>query len=100
MVGVLDRLQQIKDPGYKSTVERPPYHYQIPLEFIPGIGPKTIDKLLKVFGTEMNVLHKATFSQLRDVVSEKNARLIISARKGDLNMKTGGGGNYGKILEY
>ncbi len=98
VVGVLDRLEQIRDPGYSSTIQRPPYHYQIPLEFIPGIGPKTIDRLLEVFNTEMNVLHRATLPQLREVVGEKTANLIVSAREGNLNMKTGGGGSYGKIL--
>ena len=57
-MGVFDRIQIIKDKKEtKSPKNRPPYIYQIPLTFIPGLGAKTIDKLLNHFGTEMDILH-------------------------------------------
>ena len=58
-MGVYDRIQIIKDKKEsKSPENRPEYVYQIPLSFIPGLGNKTIEKLLSSFDTEMNILHK------------------------------------------
>lgn len=72
-------------------------HYQVPLEFIPGVGPKTIDKLIKVFGNEMNILHRASKEEISQVISEDIARMIIKARQGTLSIAHGGGGTYGKV---
>ncbi|ASS75028.1 TIGR00375 family protein [Tumebacillus algifaecis] len=97
--GVLDRIRSIAnrtEPMHPP--HRPPYFYQIPLDFIPKVGKKTIDKLLDHFGTEMNVLHRATEEQLHEVVGPKIARDIVLARAGQLAIATGGGGIYGKIL--
>jgi len=97
VVGVLDRLEIIKDRKEPKIINRPPYHYQIPLEFLPKVGPKTIDKLIERFGNEMNILHKATEEELAEVVKEDIARKIILAREGRLDIREGGGGVYGKI---
>ena len=35
------------------TAKQRKYIYQIPLGFIPGLGPKAIEKLLSNFGTEI-----------------------------------------------
>lgn len=97
--GVLDRIQSIADrtePVHPPF--RPPYFYQIPLEFIPKVGKRTVDKLLDHFGTEMNVLHLATEAQIADVVGNKIAHDIVRARQGQLPISVGGGGTYGKIL--
>ena len=47
----------------------------------------------------MNVLHHITEEQLESVVSRKLARLIVRARKGELNISSGGGGKYGKVKD-
>lgn len=97
-MGVYDRIEIIKDKKEtKSPEGRPPYIYQIPLQFIPGLGGKTIDKLLNAFETEMNILHKLSFDDIEGVVGEKIARNIVNAREGKINVQAGGGGNYGKI---
>ncbi len=97
-MGVYDRIEMIKDKKTsKSPVSRPPYVYQIPLTFIPGLGGKTIDKLLDIFKTEMNVLHKASFDDLEGVVGEKIAKNIVNAREGKIRITEGGGGVYGKV---
>lgn len=95
--GVFDRLQEIKDSAENSGPERPPYIHQVPLEFIPGLGPKTLEKLLDHFGTEMNVLHEASFEALAHVTGERVARYIALARDGKLVLETGGAGRYGKV---
>ena len=96
--GVFDRIDLIKDK--KETISpknRPPYIYQIPLQFIPGVGGKTIDTLLKTFETEMNILHNLSYDDIEAVVGEKVALNIEKARKGKMKVHSGGGGNYGKI---
>ena len=93
-MGVYDRIQIIKDKEEsKSPENRPEYVYQIPLTFIPGLGNKTIEKLLGHFETEMNILHKLSFDDLEAVVGEKNARNIINAREGKMKVQEGGGRN-------
>ncbi|KEO82382.1 endonuclease Q family protein [Tumebacillus flagellatus] len=97
--GVLDRILTIADRGQPvHPPHRPPYYYQIPLEFIPKVGKRTIDKLLDHFGTEMNILHRATVEQIAEIVGPKIAQDIARARRGELPMIVGGGGTYGKIV--
>jgi len=96
--GVFDRIELVKDKKEtKSPENRPPYIYQVPLTFIPGVGGKTIDKLLDNFETEMNILHKLSKDDIEAVVGEKIANTIERARTGDMKVHSGGGGNYGKI---
>ena len=96
--GVFDRIELIKDKEEtKSPANRPPYIYQIPLGFIPGLGGKTIAKLLDTFETEMNIIHKLSKDDIEAVVGEKVANNIINAREGNAKIQAGGGGNYGKI---
>ena len=97
-MGVYDRIVEIKDKQEsKSPEKRPVYNYQIPLTFMPGLGGKTIEKLIKTFDTEMNILHKLSFDDLEAVVGEKNARNIVNAREGKMKIQEGGGGVYGKV---
>lgn len=96
--GVFDRIELIKDKEQtKSPETRPPYIYQIPLGFIPGVGGKTVEKLLDHFETEMNILHQLSKDDLEAVVGEKIANHIEKARTGNCVVHAGGGGNYGKI---
>ena len=96
--GVFDRIELIKDKKQtKSPANRPPYIYQIPLQFIPGVGGKTIEKLLNTFETEMNIIHKLSEDDIEAVVGKKIATNIINARDGKMQVHSGGGGNYGKI---
>lgn len=97
-MGVFDRIEIIKDKKEsKSPDNRPQYIYQVPLTFIPGLGGKTIDKLLNRFETEMNILHKLSKDDIEQVVGEKIANNIIAAREGKLGIQAGGGGVYGKV---
>ena len=96
--GVFDRIELIKDKKEtKSPENRPPYIYQVPLGFIPGVGGKTIEKLLDAFETEMNILHKLSKDDIEMVVGEKVATSIEAARTGNAKIQSGGGGNYGKL---
>lgn len=96
-MGVLDRIITIADKKQsKSPANRPPYVYQVPLTFVPGLGSKTIDKLLNTFETEMNILHKLSEDDIEAVVGEKVAKTIVAARSGQVHIQAGGGGVYRK----
>lgn len=97
VMGVKDRIEAIKDRNVPKMSGRAPYHYQVPLEFLPKVGPKTIDRLIERFGNEMKILHEADYDELTAVVKEDIARNIILAREGKLGIKAGGGGIYGRI---
>ncbi|MGJ9456883.1 endonuclease Q family protein [Oceanobacillus sp. CF4.6] len=94
--GVFNRIQELKT-GENTMTHRPPYLHQVPLEYIPTLGPKTYKKLLERFGTEMNVIHNATIEELVETVSDKLAHSIIQMREGKLKINAGGGGKYGSI---
>ncbi|MGC9319110.1 MAG: endonuclease Q family protein [Armatimonadota bacterium] len=95
--GVLDRIVQIADyEEPQSPGHRPPYRYQVPLEFVPGVGTVTLNRLINRFGSEMAVLHEATRVELGQTVGQKIAELIVHAREGTLPLRAGGGGHYGK----
>ena len=97
----MDRIVQLGQAAGRAeplvSSHRPPYVYQVPLEFIPGIGPKLLDKLLDRFGTEMAVLHDASADALAETVGAPAAEKIVRARSGDLALDAGGGGRYGKV---
>ena len=98
VIGVLDRIEIIKDKSEtKNPVHRPPYLHQVPLEYIPGLGAKTIQKLIAHFGSEMNILHYVGKDDLEAVVKSEAAENIIKAREGKLEIEAGGGGIYGSI---
>ena len=97
--GVLDRIAEIADcPEPRPPNHRPPYHYQVPLLFLPAVGPVALGKLLNRFGTEMKVLHEAGREELVQAVGEKAAESIMRAREGTLALLPGGGGRYGKAV--
>ncbi|PZE22020.1 endonuclease Q family protein [Paenibacillus xerothermodurans] len=98
--GVVDRIIAIGDrPKGQPCVpaHRPPYYYQVPLQYIPGLGPKKLNALLERFGTEMNLLHKASRAELAETAGAEIADYIVLARSGLLTLQSGGGGHYGKV---
>lgn len=102
VLGVLDRIRHYRawQEGRFDRVprERPPYVHQIPLSFVPGLGKRSFERLLAAFGTEMGVLHRATPEALAEVVGAKLAGLVVGAREGRLQIESGAGGIYGKVL--
>lgn len=94
--GVALRIQELSEQLVNQRV-RPPYIHQVPLDFIPGLGPKMMDRLVNAFGTEMNILHRISLEQLEQIVPQKIAKMIDLARTGQLAIEVGGGGIYGKI---
>jgi len=96
--GVLDRLAEIGDQSSPaSPPHRPPYIHQVPLEFVPGVGRRTLDRLIAVCGSEMGVLHRATREELAAAAGEAVAERILLARAGRITVQAGGGGVYGRV---
>ncbi|MBS4209691.1 endonuclease Q family protein [Bacillus sp. FJAT-50079] len=94
--GVSERITELATND-EAPPHRPSYIHQVPLDFIPGLGPKTLEKLFNYFGTEMNILHHVSEEELMEVVKPALAKLIVKARNGELVISAGGGGKYGKI---
>lgn len=97
--GVFDRILDIADREKpRVSAHHPSYHYQVPLEFIPGLGKAKMNVLLQAFGTEMNILHRTDEEEIAAVVGPELASLIGKARSGTLELSAGGGGTYGKVV--
>ncbi|MFS0672735.1 endonuclease Q family protein [Ornithinibacillus sp. 179-J 7C1 HS] len=96
--GVADRIEELADFDGK-VINRPPYLYQVPLEYLPKLGPKTFKKLLENFQTEMNIIHQVPYEELIEIIPEHIAKSIIQMREGKLVITAGGGGKYGSVKQ-
>jgi len=94
--GVYDRIQTLKD-NEENINKRPDYMYQVPLEYIKGLGPKSMEKLLENGKTEMHIIHHMPQDILEKYVKPTIAAQIIQLRHGKLQIEAGGGGKYGKL---
>ena len=96
--GVEDRVIEIADGKSISPENRPEYIYKIPLEYIPKLGKKTKEKMLELYGTEMNILNKVSIENIEENFGKQIAKNIEIARNGNITIKNGGGGIYGKLI--
>src|SRR5207245_10098415 len=79
---VLHLIQQIRDETHRFAVT---FHRQrrgrrqthSALHEIPGVGPKTAQKLLKEFGSVANI-QRAGVEKLRSIIARKSAERILS----------------------
>lgn len=97
--GVYQRIKELsgKEGKRTSLYGRPPYIHQVPLQFIPKLGPKRLEKLRERFGTDMNIIHEAAKEDLEQIVPEEVSENILLARIGKLSIQSGGAGRYGKV---
>jgi len=82
---VLHLIQQIRDETHRFAVtfhrqRRGKRQTQSALNEIPGIGPKTAQKLLKEFGSVANI-ERAGVEKLSTIISRKTAEKIIAGIK-------------------
>ena len=96
--GVEDRVLEIADGKSISPKNRPEYIYKIPLEYIPKLGKKTKEKMLELYGTEMNILNKVSIENIDENFGKQIAKNIEIARNGNITIQNGGGGIYGKLI--
>jgi excinuclease ABC subunit C len=79
---VLHLIQQIRDETHRFAVtfhrlRRGKRQTETALDEIPGVGPKTVQKLLREFGSVAN-LKRASIEKLAKVVSSKTAEKILA----------------------
>jgi len=100
VMGVYDRVMSIRDYDEPHhPVGRPPYHHRVPLKDLPGVGPRTLQRLWQAFPSEIDILEHAPVERIAQVGGTGVANLIVAMRKGRLNIRPGGGGYYGKVLK-
>ena len=84
--GVEDRVLEIADGKSISPKNRPEYIYKIPLEYIPKLGKKTKEKMLELYGTEMNILNKVSIKNIEENFGKQIAKNIEIARNGNITI--------------
>ncbi len=94
--GVADRIEELSTSD-SAVPARPDYIYQVPLDYLPGVGKKTYEKILDAFGTEMSIIHEASFEEMIEIIPKNVAASILAMRAGELTIAEGGGGVYGKV---
>jgi excinuclease ABC subunit C len=79
---VLHLIQQIRDETHRFAVtfhrqRRAKRQTKTALSDVPGIGPRTAEKLLRKFGSVANI-HRAGIDKLSTVVTRKSAEKILA----------------------
>jgi len=98
VAGVYDRIVSIRDYSEpRQPLGRAPYYCRVPLQKLPGIGPKTLEKLRAGLGSEIDICENANQDDISKIAGETVAALIMEMRKGRLDISPGGGGRYGKV---
>ncbi len=96
--GVADRIEEIADaPAGRHPSTRPQYRYQAPLYMLPGLGSKTLTKMVDELGTEMELIHAVCLSDIERVGGRRVAAAMAAVRNGTATVQSGGGGIYGKV---
>jgi len=109
-IGVDYRVEEIakESKDYKPKNAKP-FYTLIPLQELIAVVYdikqlqskkvwESYNKLIKEFKNEFNVLLNVSFEDLKKVVHEKLANLIIKNRENKLNIKCGFDGVYGKVI--
>ncbi|MCD6558451.1 MAG: TIGR00375 family protein [Palaeococcus sp.] len=104
--GVHDRILELADTNEKPK-DRPPYLHLAPLAEIismvigKGVETKSVkaiwERLLREFGSEINVLVDAPIEAIAKIIGEDIAKAIWAFRNEKLIVIPGGGGKYGEI---
>ncbi|MBS3781833.1 MAG: phosphotransferase, partial [Candidatus Thermoplasmatota archaeon] len=106
--GVKDRVEELSDVN-KTLQDTPPYLHLIPLQEIiaKAVGhssptTKKVDEiwqdLIGSIGNEVEVLCDSPIEEIEHIAGEDIGELINDFRKGDVEIRPGGGGEYGSIL--
>ncbi|MBU4502117.1 MAG: endonuclease Q family protein, partial [Nanoarchaeota archaeon] len=107
-IGVLNRIEELADrkEGFKPEGAKP-FKSLIPLSEVIAevLGIKSpsskkvfgvFNKLIDSFNSELNVLLDVPFEKLKSVVDENIAKAIIQLREGNIYVKPGYDGVYGR----
>jgi len=108
-IGVEHRVEEIADKarGYRPEDAKPffkllPLHELIANFYNLSLESKKVNqialKLIERFGSEFNVLLETPFNDLKKIVKEKLAEIIIKNREGKIKVDPGYDGVYGKPI--
>ena len=61
-------------------------------------NPTIAEKMLDLYDTEMNILNKVSIKNIEENFGKQIAKNIEIARNGNITIKNGGGGIYGKLI--
>ena len=107
-MGVMHRIEELADKKMGIRPEgRPPFYSVMPLREIiaetinAGAKSRTVDReyarLLQELGNELSILTTIPLEDLERACSPRFAEAISRMRKGDVNIKPGFDGEYGKV---
>jgi uncharacterized protein (TIGR00375 family) len=108
-IGVMNRVEELADrpPEKIGASTRVPFYSFIPLDeiiaesFGVGVGAKKVkeeyEKLIKVFGSELKILLEINDEELKSAADPRVAEGIKRVRSGQLKIRPGYDGEYGKI---
>lgn len=108
-IGVLHRVEELADreEGFVPEGSKP-FRSLIPLSEIISIvlGSslnsrrvwEEYNKMIKAFGSELKILMEVSKERMKNVVNEKIVDLILKVRSGEMKIKAGYDGVYGKLL--
>jgi len=109
-IGVLHRVEELADPDRQAGFmpkDAKPFYSLLPLsEIIAAVIGTNVasakvweeyNKLLNVFGSELNVLLDSSEGHLKKIAKEKIADMIIKVRKGKIKIRPGYDGVYGEV---
>ncbi|MCX8015894.1 MAG: endonuclease Q family protein [Patescibacteria group bacterium] len=107
-VGVMHRVEDLADrPENYQAPDRPPYKRLVPLEEILAEVLKTaphskkvqneFERLINLFDNEMKILLDVDLKEIEAEASFELKEAINRVRKGQLNIRPGFDGEYGKI---
>lgn len=97
--GVSERIQEIADKKSKAISNKKAiYRYHFPLNQVPGIGNKMLQRVYDNNLTELYVMYESSNVELESLFGKRIAKIIQNIKKSQITIKSGGAGCYGKVI--
>lgn len=107
-IGVENRIEELTDQNIEKNPNRKHFYKILPLSEViavvlgKGIATRAVwteyNKLIDEFKNEFNILLNVSEEELKRVINEKLAKLIMINREGKIKVDPGYDGVYGKLI--